>query len=137
MVVMLTRPICAYCCTKFIPVGNETICDLCADEGITIDEPVPHTVRGFPANPHNACRTIASCTVLDHAPTGSTRDEYFEMRRELATKYGGRKGYADMSDFEDRCPFDPKDPDGSNEASDNVIYNIIHRCVEIRRNGKP
>jgi len=118
---MLTRPICAYCCTEFIPVGNETLCDICTDEGITVDEPPDLTVRGFPANPHNACRTIASCTALDHAPTGSNRDEYFKLRYELAVKYGGRKGYADMSDF---------------ETNDDDLLEILHRCVEIRRNGR-
>lgn len=118
---MLTRPICVYCCTEFIPVGNETLCDLCIDEGITVDESSTISVKGFPYNPPNSIRTIASCTVLDHAPTGSSRDEYFKLRYELAAKYGGPKGYADMSDF---------------ETNDDDILEILHRCVEIRRNGR-
>lgn len=119
----MQRPICLYCATQFIPVGNETICDLCVDTGITMDESSTNLiVKGFPYNPLNATHKIASCTVLDHAPTGSTRDEYFELRRELALKYGGRKGYADMSDF---------------EGNDDDILDILRRCVEIRKNGKP
>lgn len=122
------RSTCVYCNTIFYQVDNERLCDLCIDEGIIdcSDGPEPTvTSRGFPCNPSNSYRTIASCTALDHAPrSGNARQEYFDFRRELAAEYDGcRKGYADISDFEF-----PDDPD----KTDAVIKEIVSRCISIR-----
>lgn len=129
------RQICSFCATFFHQAGDESICDLCTDEGIIEgSESLTMTSNGFPCNPINSRFTVASVTALDHAPRGSSRDDYFEFRRELARKYDGvRKGYADMSDFED-IGYDPNDPNSDNQ--DKVIYEVLNRCVQLRKNNR-